>query len=512
MAQILARVTPPRCTLTGVAHVIGHEGARAELFGAVAATLGPRDSVRLDVRDPGAGLSLIISAEPRRALARLRVNADTDLSALPHPLAHLLPPSNGAHTLVRTRACESPAFEFLAPDLTGPDTEPDRGREADLLDYLARVIDDDDPGYRPGYRAGYRYVEPGIGRTYLADFIQLCDRPEFRDFSVTGVGLTPFSSTGFYFEGPQIDGHMRLERARHRRRVGDVLAAAGCRVPAVAAIITAPELKHTLSDESQVPAALIVRGFRSVLRVKQLDPVANLLMSGRVWSEPVQKRLRSATGRPCTCLSPSFFLGTRSGRRCDEARSCHRRRTELARSNAGGLLQHACWRLAAEAGRDPVAEPLSLTEYVAWFARTMGNQLATMRRERFLHDYRLAQAEYDDPHHLLDSLMDTNVTLLAEFADLDTGVLVDRQDADSLDELQISRATMRQLAEGFEEYHAIEARIAQSICATVEMLALPGQRERHARRLFAAAYERAAAGGRSVRAGRRTLPLEAGGS
>ena len=110
----------------------------------------------------------------------------------------------------------------------------------------------------------------------------------------------------------------------------------------------------------------------------------------------------------------------------------------------------------------------------------MGIQLAIMRRERFLHDYRLAQTEWDDPYYLLDSLMDTNVTLLAEFADLDTGVLVGRHDAEWRDELQISKAIMKELAAGFEEYHAVEVRLAQSICETVEILALPNSGERRA--------------------------------
>jgi hypothetical protein len=335
-------------------------------------------------------------------------------------------------------------------------------------------------------------VEPGIGRTYLADLVHLGNHPEFRDFSVTGVGLTPFSKAGFFFKGPHIDGHMLLQRARHRRRVGEVLAAVGCRVPAVAAIITAPGLKHTTRDGSRMPAALLVRGFRCVLRVKQLDPVANLLMSGPLWHIPVQEQLRGRNPGPCTCLSPSFFLGTRSGRRCDLASDCLRQRTELARSNAGALVQHACGRLAEELGRDPATDPVSVPEYVAWFADTMGKQLAMMRKERFLHDYQLAQDWWNDPHFLRDSLMDTNVTLLAEFADLDTGVLVSRDD-EWRDELRVSKATMRRLVARFEEYHAIEARLAASICATVELLALPDTRVSRARGLFAAAYEREAA-------------------
>lgn len=488
ITRVLPWVKRPWCALSGVAHLIGDESSRGELLHAIGMTLSPRESVRLDVRDPGVDLSLIISRGADTITARLQVNADTDLSALPHPLAHLLPAPGGAHTLVRTRACRSAGFDFLAPDLVGPGTGMGREREPGLLDYLARVIDDDITKYRPGYRAGYRYVEPGIGRTYLTDFVQLDNRPEFRDFSVTGAGLTPFSRAGFFFTGPQIDGHLLLSQARHRHWIGDELAAAGCRVPAVAAIVTAPELKHTMPDGSRMPGALLVRGFRSVLRVKQLDPVANLLMSGPTWSEPVQGQLRGARRRSCTCLSPSFFLGTRPGRRCDESSNCRQRRTKVARSYASGLLGHACRRLAVELGRDPLAEPLSPADYVTWFARTMGTQLAIMRRERFLHDYRLAQTQWDDPYYLLDSLMDTNVTLLAEFADLDTGVLVDRNDAEWRDELQISKATMNELRAGFDEYHAVEVRLAQSICKTVEILARPNNGERRACQLFAAAY------------------------
>jgi hypothetical protein len=506
IGRVLAHVPRRPRALRGVAQLIGREDSRAGFLAATAASLSPRESVRIDVRDPGASLSLVISADPPSETVRLRLDADTDLSGLPHPVAQVLPAPGGAHALVRTRACKAAAFDFLAPDLVGPDTGTCGCREADLLAYLGRVIDAADAGYRPGYRAGYRYVEPGVGRSYLVDFVRLRGRPQYRDFSVTGVGLTPFSREGYFFQGPHIDGHLLLARARHRRQVGDVLAAAGCRVPAVAAIITDAELKHTMPDESRQPGALLVRGFRSVLRVKQLDPVANLLMSAPAWSEPVQKRLRGQASRPCTCLSPSFFLGTRSGRRCDESRGCQQQRTQLARANAARLLRHVYRRLAADLGRDPAAQPVSPGEYVAWFAATMGTQLAIMRRERFLHDYRLGQKEWHDPHHLLDSLMDTNVTLLAEFPDLDTGIFVDRCDSDTRDALGITRAAADDLAAGFAGYHAIETRIARGICETVEKLALPDGGECRARQLFVAAYERAADGSAASPPPRRRDP------
>ena len=62
-----------------------------------------------------------------------------------------------------------------------------------------------------------------------------------------------------------------------------------------------------------------------------------------------------------------------------------------------------------------------------------------MRSVRFLHDYRAAQTEWHDPYDLVNPLTDTNVTLLAELADLDTGVLVDRGEFEWLEALRLSR-------------------------------------------------------------------------
>src|SRR5437870_12579013 len=100
-------------------------------------------------------------------------------------------------------------------------------------------------------------------------------------FPSTGVARTPYSKEGHQLKAAHIGRFMPLERARHRHRLARALGRVGCRVPETAAIIRLPGLETTMRDESKMPAALMVRGFRSVLRVKQLDPIANLLLSDR---------------------------------------------------------------------------------------------------------------------------------------------------------------------------------------------------------------------------------------
>jgi hypothetical protein len=495
-----------RASLVGAAGVLNDYATRQRLLDAVVPALRQRGRLRVRARDSGlSGLTLEIALEKGRPVMDVTLGSDPDLQALYHPLAGALPVVGDDHCVVATRPCAEAAFVYLDRDLVGP--RPARHGHARewLLRYLGRVIDADqqpDPLMR-------RYVEPGVGRAYLVDFVRFRDRPEFRDFSVTGIGLTPFAAGGFFFSGPHIDGHMPLVRARHRLDLAAELGAVGCRVPAVAAIITSPELEHTMPDHTTLPAALLVRGFRSVLRVKQLDPLANVLMSAGTWpgvqtllqaghwtSDP---RLRGGSlgngngrhARPgvCTCLIPSFFLGVRIGRRCEDASNCRRQRIAVLREYAPTLLMLVRARLTEELGRDPESEIVSSAEYANWFAASLGEQLAAMRRIRFLHDYRVVQTEWDDPYDLLNSLTDTNVTLLAEFADLDTGVLVDRAESSWSEALRIPPVAWRTLRDNYDELHANEVRIARGIAQTVAIAA--GQRPAAAAATFTAAYDRA---------------------
>jgi hypothetical protein len=107
---------------------------------------------------------------------------------------------------------------------------------------------------------------------------------------------------------------------------------------------------------------------------------------------------------------------------------------------------------------------------------------------RFLHDYRPAQTEWHDPYDLLNSLTDTNVTLLAELADLDTGVLVDRGEFEWLEALRLSRDAWDVLRADYDALHETEVRLARAI---VETLAIAARtRPRVASEVFHKAYER----------------------
>jgi hypothetical protein len=190
-------------------------------------------------------------------------------------------------------------------------------------------------------------------------------------------------------------------------------------------------------------------------------------------------------------LIPSFVFGTRPGRRCHEGTFCRRQRVDVIHAYAPALLEVAVGRLSEELGRDPEFEPVSLGEYVHWFAETMGSQLAAMRSVRFLHDYRAVQTEWDDPYDLLNSLTDTNVTLLAELADLDTGVLVDRGEFEWMEALRISHDAWQTLRADYDALHANEANLARGMVATV---AIATQNPASAAsEMFNRAYERGCA-------------------
>jgi hypothetical protein len=159
------------------------------------------------------------------------------------------------------------------------------------------------------------------------------------------------------------------------------------------------------------------------------------------------------------------------------------------------LLDVAKGRLAVELGRDPVEEPLSDGEYVTWFAATLGRQLGIMHRLRFLHDYHHPGISRYTPFWQY-TLTENNVTLLAEFPDLDTGIFVDRFDADIADELQLSRADIDVLRAGYEAFHLDDVHAARSVTTALALIALHGDRdeEAQARLRFQQAYETEAAG------------------
>jgi len=163
------------------------------------------------------------------------------------------------------------------------------------------------------------------------------------------------------------------------------------------------------------------------------------------------------------------------------------------------LLPIARLKVAEELGRDPNTEPVSNHEYIAWFADQMGRQLGLMKKLRFLHDYRVAQPECRDDSH---SLGETNVTLLAEFADLDTGILTDRQSRTTLDEVLISKGDFTTLQEEFEAFHEQDVSRAKIIVTSLAVIASEGDMtiSAEAAECFSQAYEKEAkAQGRNKR-------------
>jgi len=440
--------------------------------------------------ESSARLGLRFALNGRNVRAVLEPN--TDMSALRPPVATVLPAVDPQGGMVKTRVLFGAEFAYLDHKVIGPLIQPAIGDQAaDLLSYLGRSIDQSEADPQPEGGRGYRYVEPGVGRSLMIDFVNFSDSCEFSDFTVTGAGLTQYSRRGYFFEGPHIDGRLAVGRAWHRHRLSERLARAGCRVPRTAAIITAAELTHIRPDGTREPGSLLVRGFRSVLRVKQLDPLANVLMSSVDWTAPIHDRIgergrdpESGASLPCTCVNPGFLLGTRPGRRCGPESACRGARLTAITQYAPTLINYALRTLTGSSEVDSAWR----REYVRWFASTLGRQLAVFRDIRFLHDYRVNQQDLPDPFYLLDSLNDTNITLAAEFADLDTGICVDQDDPSVLEVLGISAGYQHQLATHFSRLHAVERQLARGVAQSLEIMVLGSSKEVNAAAAFDGGY------------------------
>jgi hypothetical protein len=484
--------------------------AVASLLGGPAPESGPLDFQADDDRLKGCTFRLHVRAG--RPVLDLVVDEAADLNPLVHPLASVLPRLDGETGLVQTRPWPGATFRHLDPALVGPGHRGQEDRADALLAYLGRVTTSDPPPDG----LGQRFVEPGVGRACLVDFVRLDDRPELADFSATGVGLTPYSAGGYVEIGRAIDGRVALARAVHRKRCGERLEDAGGRVGRVAAIVDLPGDHIMMPDGTVSPAVLIVRGFRCVLRVKQLDPIACFYHSIQHGPQVIDALLDPVWDAPGTppdgTLALLPFALDRYGPAADDLRrvlnvtrppwawtpaddAARARRLRVIHAYAPLLLEVAKGRLAVELGRNPVEEPMSDGEYVTWFAATLGRQLGIMHRLRFLHDYHHPGISRYTPVWQY-TLTENNVTLLAEFPDLDTGIFVDRFDADIADALQLSRADIEVLRAGYEAFHLDDVHAARSVTAALALIALHGDRdeEAQARSRFQQAYETEVAG------------------
>jgi hypothetical protein len=98
-----------------------------------------------------------------------------------------------------------------------------------------------------------------------------------------------------------------------------------------------------------------------------------------------------------------------------------------------------------------------------------------LRQLRVLHDYRAVRRLQQDSSSVTSSLSDTNVTLAAELADLDTAIAVD--DPACEENLLITSAERRYLAAQFDDLHGIETGLASGICQTVALIAADGAQQ-----------------------------------
>jgi hypothetical protein len=147
--------------------------------------------------------------------------------------------------------------------------------------------------------------------------------------------------------------------------------------------------------------------------------------------------------------------------------SVRRVRLKLIEEYGPLLIKVASRRLAAELGM-PEGDD---SEYLSWFSESLGFQLRQWRHLRFLHDYHHPGVSRWSPGHLY-TLGENNVTLLAEFPDLDTGIFVDDDAYDSHSSLQLSQSDVEVLRENYHLFHARDVKAAATVVSTLSGLLL----------------------------------------
>jgi hypothetical protein len=386
---------------------------------------------------------------------------------------------------IETELVEGASFVFLDPQLQSSSVgETD---QCALRHALARRRSG--PGPQDSTRKK-RFVAPGVGRAAVVPDLKLRDTA-FRDFTALGIGLTQYSEGGFIDIGRKIDGKTGLPRALHRRQVAERLEQSGCRAARVVAILSLPNETIELPNDTIVPAVLVVRAFRCEYRVKQLDPLICLLhsiqhtplvnayiaMTARRMAAqrldgarrgleddelliqalenygPAQASLRQLVASPSRRIESSGWLGL-----------VRQVRLDAISSYAPILLDTAIGRLAEELNRPP--ETVSKRDYLEWFAASMGRQLARWRRLRFLHDYHHPGTSRWESGYL-QTLGENNVTLLAEFPDLDSGIFVDDEESYHMRTLQLSPDDVALLRARFDTFHNHDLQSAETIVRTL---------------------------------------------
>ena len=116
-------------------------------------------------------------------------------------------------------------------------------------------------------------------------------------------------------------------------------------------------------------------------------------------------------------------------------------------------------------------EELDDAEYLKWFATALGDQLRKWRHLRFLHDYNHPGTQRWFPGHLY-TLGENNVTLMAEFPDLDTGVFVDDDPSYLKAHLQLTERDIDVLRENYQLFHERDANAAATVVRSMGGLLL----------------------------------------
>jgi len=476
---------------------------RSKLRATLRMTLAEGGSTTFSVRSSNGERSTDLSVTARKVsdtiVFDLVCSDPTLLDCQEHPLASVFPTLRSGHCYTETHFREDSELVFLSANLRGPALSAGKSRlNLTLQQYLARSVTASVSTDHEAY--GRRFVEPGVGRGYLVDCVRVEGRPELIDFSVIGAGLTPYSRGGYVNVGRKIDGKVALLRGLRRQRCAERLETIGCRAAPVLAMFRLRDDFIVLGDGQRLEAALVVRGFRSVFRIKQLDPIAcfyhsiqaspplNSFVGDPRWDFEVDRRTLS---RAQAAERQAFLIalhrhgvagvlprigsfGQNSPGASDPEARALQRRFDITCSYAPLVLDVVKQRVAMELGRNPYTEPLTNFEYAVWFARTMGEQLARFRAHRFLHDYHQQGVSRHRPAWLY-SLCENNITLLAEFPDLDTGVFVNG-DREALDELQLAKRDLAALAAGFEKAHLRDLRATRVAVRTLSTIVCHGDR------------------------------------
>ena len=444
----------------------------------------------------------------RTRLAMAPVFELPEPEAIPHRSSQWPVPSLfGTPDSIETAAVPSASAVYLDPALAacGPDLGVNPANE--LLRLIAR-----ERSREPAADDGRRVVPPGVGRACLVSGVHLQGSPQFHDFTVLGIGLTPYSEGGYVEIGREIDGKASLVRAWHRKRVAEILEANGGRSAKVVAIFASTAGDIGMPDGSRSPAALVVRAFRSEMRVKQLDPLICYLHStqhtplvsaflrdqaiaiGRARGiehvrDPRSDELlaQAIEGQGPSQESLRELLDHAAGGDRSWLELVRTARLDVIDAYVGALLPVVFDRLERELELPSGA--MTRSAYVDWFAIAVGRQLARWRELRFLHDYHHPGVGRWRPNHLY-TLGENNVTLLAEFPDLDTGVFVDDPAGELAEEVHLGPADVEVLRTQYVLFHRRDVVAARLVVRSLALLvdsAHPVSAE-HADHLFEDAY------------------------